>query len=530
MKKVEIALRDDGFSWLYEIEPPCTAEVLHEKCVDFLSDKIQIKEVGIGAGEARNYNTKYSDILGDDNVMWRTPEEILDKIWDNCHSSEAITAIYQEFKQTEEGRKSWLRLGDFRAMANIRYLIKQGTDAFSVQCKRAHEKGMKVWARQEMRLMLPNRFWDNKEFLIKGTNKWSFAHEAMRKHQEDVLVEAVERGADGVSLDFCVYPPYVDDPKSEHIYITQFFRNLKARLEKDFDRKIEIIVRLPFAPENYGLYWKQWVDEGLVDVIIPSVILPGELFDVPIDEYVEYVKGKNIKIFGCIRPKFTNIDPDPQAGDEEKGIFRLNRGVSVENDRARASLLLSSGADGLEIALGTAKKYNPDEPFGSGADCDQWKPHYENLSDLSEMIYKDKTYPLVNNRLLSATLNNGESVTVPFRIVEDIAEVGDRITVNICPIIRKLQKGEILKLCINGHSVSVDGITQKGNMEEPTYFDHVRGCKADTVHFGKNWWIKGRKIININPHWLSRDNELVITYNGEEPLIVVDVDVEIKFN
>ena len=93
-----------------------------------------------------------------------------------------------------------------------------------------------------------------------------------------------------------------------------------------------------------------------------------------------------------------------------------------------------------------------------------------------------------------------------------------------------MQKGEILKLCINGHSVSVDGITQKGNMEEPTYFDHVRGCKADTVHFGKNWWIKGRKVININPHWLSRDNELVITYNGEEPLIVVDVDVEIKFN
>ena len=531
MKKVPLALRDDGFSWLYEIEPPCTPEVIWEKCVDFLSsDDIQIKEVGIGAGEARNYGTKYGDILGEDNVMWKIPQEFIKKIEENCDTVEGVTAVYNEFKKTEFGQKSWLRIGDFRAMANIRYLIKRGTDAFRVQCERAHGKGMKVWARQEMRTALPNRFRGRADLVIPNTNRWTFAKEEMRAYQIEILVEAVERGADGVSLDFCVYPPYLAEPQNEYGCITQFFRDLRSRLRKDFDKKIDVIVRLPYKPEQYGLMWKDWVDESLVDVIIPSVILPGEMFDVPIGEYVSYVKGKECKVFGCIRPKFTNIDPDPQAGDEEKGIFRLNRGVTEENERARAALLLSAGADGLEIAIGSAKRYNPDIPLGAAADSDQWKPRYAKLNNLENIQEKDKTYPLVNNSIFSVVLNSGESVVSPFRIADKISEVSNKVTTFVCPIVRALKEGETLKVSLNGNEITLDSKTLVGNMEEPTTFDHKRGCKADTVHFGKDWWTKGRKSIQVPPTYFREwDNEITFTYYGNDPLEIVDVDVDVLY-
>jgi hypothetical protein len=320
------------------------------------------------------------------------------------------------------------------------------------------------------------------------------------------------------------------EPQKEYDCITQFFRDLRAKLDKESTKHIDVIVRLPLSPENYGLMWKDWVDERLVDVIIPSVIMPGDVFDVPVEEYVSYAKGKNCKVFGCIRPKFTNIDPDPQAGDEEKGIFRLNRGVTEENERARAALLLSAGVDGLEIAIGSAKQYNPDIPLGAAADSDQWKPRYTRLNCLEDIIEKDKTYPLVNSSIFSVTLHNGESVVSPFRIADKISKVSDKIKTFVCPVMRALDEGETLRMSLNGNEMILDKNTLVGNMEAPTSFEHKKPFKADHINFGKEWWTKGRKSIPVPPAWLREwKNEITFTYYGEKPLEIVDVDVDVFY-
>ena len=533
MKK-DIALRDDGFSWLFYMTPPCSKEVLWERCVDWLDGEIQIKEIGMGAGEARSYNTKVGDIMGEaPTTMWWVPDGVMKEIEDNCDNRDKIFDIYMRYIETPDGKRSSIRLGDFVAIANIKYLIKQGTDPFEIVCNRAHEKGIRVWGREELRGGLPKKMLDRKDLYIPGTIKPDYKYEEIRKYRVDVFAEIVAKGADGVSLDFCVYPPYLEHPETDGDCITQLFRDLRERFNKDFDRKIDIVARLPLEPEKYGLLWRDWVKEGLVDVLIPSVILPGDLFDVPIDEYVEAAKNTDIKVFGCLRPKCTNIDPDEQKGDEERGIVRLNRPITVENDRARAALLHYSGAGGLQIALGTANKYNPDFAPGTNQHTDQWKPHYAELCNPEAIRYEDKTYPLVNSKILSTTLDKDNlAVKIPFRIADDPhGERGGDISANVCPVMRNLMEGERIYVKLNEtDKIYLDKTNLKGNTEEPTSFNHAIVVRADEFRFGHNWWNKGRKIIEINPQLLNvGKNMLEIGYEGAGSLEIVDVDVEIKY-
>ena len=531
----DIALRDDGFSWLFYLKPPCTKEALWDRCVDWLDGEIQIKEIGMGAGEARSYNTKVGDVMGEGPAaLFWVSDPFIKEIEENCHDGKAIEEIYFRYKETPEGKRGSVRLGDFIAIANIKYLIKQGTDPFEILCNRAHEKGIRVWAREELRGGLPKRMLDRKDLYIPGTNKPDYKYAEVRKYREDIFAEIAEKGADGVSLDFCVYPPYLEHPETDGDSITQLLRDLRARFERDFDRKIDIVARLPLEPEKYGLLWRDWVKEGLVDVLIPSVILPGDLFDIPIEEYVEAAKNTGCRVFGCLRPKFTNIDPDEQKGDEERGIVRVNRPVSVENDRARAALLHYSGAEGIQIALGTANKYDPSFAPGTNQHTDQWKPHYSLLSNWDNIRYEDKTYPLVNSKILSTVLNKDKpEVKIPFRIADDPhGEKSEKMTANICPVMRNLEDGEKVYLKINGsEKIILDKDTLKGNTEKPTSFNHAVVVAADEFNFGHNWWNKGRKTVAIDPCLLKLgDNLLEIGFDAPDgELEIVDVDVEIKY-
>jgi len=533
---IDIALRDDGFSWLFYMKPPCTREALWEKCVDWLDGEVQIKEIGMGAGEARSYNTAVGDLMGEaPATMWWVSEQFREEIDKYCDDGEKITELYLRYKETAEGSRSSVRLGDFIAMANIRHLIKEGTDPFETVCSRAHEKGIRVWAREELRGGLPSKMLGQTDLYIPGTTKPDYRHEAVRRYREDVFAEIVSKGADGVSLDFCVYPPYLEHPEKDGDCITELLRNLRKRFEKNFRKKIDIVTRLPLNPEKYGLLWRDWVKEGLVDVLIPSVILPGDLFDIPLDEYVEATSGTPCRVFGCLRPKFTNIDPDEKKGDEERGIVRLNRPVSLENDYARAALLHLSGAEGLQIALGTANKYNPHFKPGTNQHTDQWKPHYSLLSDPDAIRYKDKTYPLVNSKILSCVLDKAASVLrIPFRIADDPkGERAEDMQVFICPVMRNLADGEMIHLRLNGSErISVGVQSLKGNTENPTSYNHAVVVVADEYRFGDNWWNKGRKNIEIDPQLLRLGSNLLeIEFEGGDDacLEIVDVDVEIKY-
>lgn len=531
MKPFPIAVRDDGFSPLYVITPPCTPEKLCRKCVDHLAGIAHIREIGTGVGFAMNFKTRRGDLMGQDVTGWGVPEDILRALCENPGSAEHVAAVCADYNRRYQPAR---RPGDLRAIANIHYLLQRGLSPFGVQARRAHELGMRVWARFELRQGRPACLAGHDEYLIPGRGDLDFRHEAVRALFLDIAQDMIDEGADGVSIDFCVYPPFFENPERDGHFMTRLLSDMRARFS-GMGRKIDIVARLPRHPEHYGLLWRDWVRENVVDVLIPSVILPGELFDVPIDEYVRATRGTPVRVFGCMRPKLTSIDPDPQPNDESRGVWRFNRPNTEENDAARAALLLSSGADGLQIGLGTAFSYDPSRIPGTNPYTDAWQPYYAVYTRPELLRFADKTYPLVDVDFLPrAFQSSGSTLRIPFRISDEPAEAkrnNMRVSAFVCPTMRALAPGERLLIALNGCApVCADSETLRGDMRPPIVFDHNRALVSGTNTFGSGWWLRGRKEIAVDPLQLRRaDNFIDLTYVGAASLDLMDVDVSLRY-
>ena len=72
------------------------------------------------------------------------------------------------------------------------------------------------------------------EYRIPGKVLLDFKHQAVRDFKLAILREAAEAGADGISMDFAVYPPYFAKP--DKTIMTQFVRDARAMLD-DVGRK-----------------------------------------------------------------------------------------------------------------------------------------------------------------------------------------------------------------------------------------------------------------------------------------------------
>jgi len=115
-----------------------------------------------------------------------------------------------------------------------------------------------------------------------------------------LLREALEIGAEGLSLDFCRYPEGIDGPETAN----QFLRELKA-LREEFaalrGQPVPLLVRFPAQGvrgwPNFD--YATWVREGLVEYLCPSNIQGRHLhFDVT--PYVQAVRGTSVKLLPVV--------------------------------------------------------------------------------------------------------------------------------------------------------------------------------------------------------------------------------------
>ena len=547
--RLPIAVRDDGFSWLYAITPPCTEEKLRRKCVTYLDGIAQIKEIGIGVGFAISFHTKIGDLLGSEACRWPSiPADIASMIDEAPGDYENVRRAHRAFKEKYGGK---LRVGDFRAYANIRYLLDRGTDPYQVQLDEAHRLGMKVWARMELRNGAPSCIRDNCAHLCipneDGTpsQKLDFKYPEVRALWLSLIEDIADKGVDGISLDLCVFPPFVSDPVADAECMTEFLREIRRETAK-YDRKIDIIARLPMDPEIHGLMWRDWVRDGLVDVIIPSVVLPGAAFDIPNLPFVEGTRGTDCRVFGCMRPKITSLDPDPRPGDEEKGIWRFNRPNTAEIDYARAALILDAGVDGMQIGLGSAMAPKPESLPGTGPYTDNWHDYYENVTDADFLRFADKTYPIINSNYVPFSFrSDGVSQKIYFNASDDIERAkreGKSVRVFLCPIMRNLEAGEELFVSLNGgEKVSVSADNLIGNREKPVFYRHssadasewsLGDLTCEPEEFDNGWWLRGRKEIEIPAELLRHgENFFTVGVRGLKSLLYVgDVDIDVKYS
>lgn len=183
------------------------------------------------------------------------------------------------------------------------------------------------------------------------TYRLSFFYPRFRDYLLHVLTEASAFPyVDGVNLDFGRYPyifgnELTDVPSRKEI-VTQFLGEVRAALPGK-----TISVRIPYLNyEGYGFDPQTWIQQGLIDTLIPSNLSYEDFFDIA--PFVSMTAGTPVKLYAGIVADLSGTD----LTKEQEAILR--NGGTVENRKTsltrtqyqkRTYDAYAAGADGVYI-------------------------------------------------------------------------------------------------------------------------------------------------------------------------------------
>jgi len=269
--------------------------------------------------------------------------------------------------------------------------VHDGKNPLEIVASRSQQLGMKTLASLRMNAFYP---YGEDEFLngnlypqyetyryqtYYGANLGtylSYGYTQVHDVIEDLLREAVSfQGVQGIELDFDRYPyvlgwepilsdgymaQYGKDPKLEntpsglhrwHQYradvMTGFIRELRQALPGK-----QIAVRIPtYGYLSYGLDIEAWIEEGLIDVLVPSSLYHERFWD-NLDEFADMVKCTNVKLFGGINYSISGQDVNKHEEDLLKrgvisNISRAN--LTKEQYLLRSHQFYEAGYDGIYL-------------------------------------------------------------------------------------------------------------------------------------------------------------------------------------
>lgn len=284
-----------------------------------------------------------------------------------------------------------MRDGDKLARQSILDIIAAGKPPLQVVAERAGELGMKVNASLRMNGVydpqsdgyLNGKVYDEQMMPYRVVakngeikNEVDYGNRIVRDYAKNVLAEAASfPGVDGVNLDFNRYPyifgyqseltaayaaQYGIEPKNETTEagierwnqykadaITQMLRELRAMIPGGK----QISVRIPHQGYfEYGFDIGQWVNEGLIDVLIPGSISYEEFYD--ITPFANLVRGTGVRLIGGINADLAGTDLTKEEEDLIKQGISLNKVSQQLNTlqyRVRTYELYQAGAEGVYI-------------------------------------------------------------------------------------------------------------------------------------------------------------------------------------
>ncbi len=511
LRKLPIAYRHDGFSFFFR-EPPMSRQDLQQQMIDPLAESsVDILVWGLGPGSVFCYDTKVGQIFG-----------------------EGLT----------EEQRNLLRTGDLHVHENVMGLIHQGADPLRVAIDRGHELGLRVFARLEMNHEYGpadpgNWLWvafvgdlnkQHPEYRIGKSVQLDFRHREVRDFKLAIFREAAEAGADGVALDFAVYPPFFEEP--DPAIMTQFMRDVRAALDEVGQaqaRPVEIMARVPTVKYmDLGLDWKTWMREGLVDIIVPTHLRAPDYFDLRIEEFVSLSHQTGVPVYPTIWHSLGFVTTDQHPSDEKTGRRRYDKSKTKAMFYAQALMFHRAGADGLQL----------------GMSADEWRkrPWFDDLADPEKVLHANKHYMVDPIELRPGTFDlpadgppHVSERTVGLRIGDDIAAARDGgydVTATLVVYVRPLQPGEKLEVVVNGNgplTVSGDSAEEKARASEATI--DPRKQRHDTFVFEREWWKRGEHRLPVEAGWWKLgENEIALRYSTETadiqpPLSITWVDL-----
>jgi hypothetical protein len=231
-------------------------------------------------------------------------------------------------------------------------LIKQGLDPLTVLVDRAHEKGLDFIASVRMGLANPQPGSggdDGIDLAYKiSEGGRGLVHDEIRDYLFAVVEEvATDYSTEGVELDFAAAPAALEwllrpeDVAEFTPRVTDLVRQI-AEMVRGRPAGRGVVGARVFPTEkinlDHGLDVRAWLDQGLVDYVVPMFYDPSLLDpDMPIDWIIQAAHENDTSVYGFLNPDFS---------DESRRF--LNRTYATpEMTRAAAANFYDKGVDGL---------------------------------------------------------------------------------------------------------------------------------------------------------------------------------------
>jgi len=193
----------------------------------------------------------------------------------------------------------------------------------------------------------------NPQWQQKGSGRASYMHEEYRAYLHDVLVEMAQpEHVTGVLMDFGRYPytfgeEFTDvEKRSEIMY--DFVKSVRADLPKGKKLTVRVIDPTCEMAEVWGLDYKRWVEEGLVDRVYISAEGHETFFD--FEPYIEYFnEHPEVEFYLGINATLTGHD----TTKEEEAIRNAGGKIQGKTHVGETDLMLrvydfyNAGADGV---------------------------------------------------------------------------------------------------------------------------------------------------------------------------------------
>ena len=346
----------------------------------------------------------------------------------------------------------------WRVWENMQSLIDRGLDPLRVLVDRAHDKGMEFFASLRMG-DVPGLA---PEFGVASGGR-GFVHQEMRDHQFAVLEELATRyPVEGVELDFAAAPGGTSfwlKPEDVAQYtqtVTEFVRRASGMVHSRPGRPGLVGARVYPTQElndKTGLDVRTWLDEGLVDFVVPLVYAYFVLdANMPIDWLVQAAHESEVSVYAMMQPYYT---------DESRRFYRVTSATPAMM-RAAAANLWEKGADGLYTwfmswPLGAEERSTLSE-LGDPELVKGKDKHYF-LRRRSEAT-KEHDYP-AELPLSIPCADAGRVYQIPFAIADDPGD--ERVRSVVLKLgVTNLVSSDAFEVCLNGKSLSGEACKRKG--------------------------------------------------------------------
>ncbi|MDX9973631.1 MAG: hypothetical protein RBU21_11660, partial [FCB group bacterium] len=263
----------------------------------------------------------------------------------------------QAVPQDNELAKKWVE--------NSRLLNERGLDPYAVWIARCREKKISPWISMRMNDVhdvdnpsnfMHSTFWLNHPEYRRAPETKGWFYQALnyglpevREHNMKLIRELLDRyDMDGLELDWMRFGYHFKPGEEEQgrAILTQFMRDVRQLTDeasKQRGHRVQLSARVPAHPDaalGLGMDGITWVQEGLVDLLVPTPFWATSDFDIPMELWRERIGADAAKKALLLPGLEVLVRASPGAAPTL---------IDLEATRGFAATAWHRGADGIYL-------------------------------------------------------------------------------------------------------------------------------------------------------------------------------------